>query len=218
MDVAPITPLPYETEVQVVPGQFCYCLRLTPCDEYCINSIMEDFINKNEDVLDKWAYGHEMGNDEVEHYHFVIYTKIEINKLKDLVRNFIYPFFPDRRRGFGNKQYNLQYSKDPRNALSYCFKEKLDYDFSGFTEECIKYLIDQSFTKPSFDKDVIELNNKYMDTKMSDEDYLVGYYKIYATYNRSINVATITGYLLSIKVRKNPEYAIILAKKNLMNI
>lgn len=209
------SPLPYETEVKVVSGRFCYCLRLTPCGQYSIESIEDDFLIFNQDIFDKWVYGHEISKDGIEHFHLVIFTVLDMDEMKQKVRDFIYPFFPDRGRGFGNKQYNLQYAKKPREAIAYCLKDCGESNFSGFTDECITALRGESYSKPSFDNDVKALNKRFIDTIMSDVDYLSEYYRIYSKYDRSINCHTINGYLLSIKVKKDPSYALELAKKNI---
>lgn len=208
-----IIPLPYTHEVDVVRGQFVLLLRLTPKGQYCIESINE-FLTENEDDIDKWIYGVEHP-EEVDklHYHFVIYTRLDIDRFRKIVKDFISPFFPDKKRGYGNAQYNLQLAEDPRKAISYALKDLGASDFNGFTEECIEHLKGESFPKVTFDGAVILLNKNYLKTEMKDYEYLAEYYKIYSSFGRSINPQTIYGYLLSIKVQKDPEYAITHAIK-----
>jgi len=145
----------------------------------------------------------------------VIYSSYDIDKFRSLLKEFIYFHFPTRERGFGNKQYNLQYSEKPREAISYCLKDKGDSNYSGFTEECIEQLKNESFEKSNFDDDVKALNTSYLDGETDDLMYLTKYYKIYAKFGRSINPSTINGYLLSIKITRDPDYAIVFANKNL---
>lgn len=208
-----ILPLPYAHEVDVVRGQFVLLLRLTPKGQYCTESI-NDFLTENEQILDKWVYGIEHPDDVNKlHYHFVIYTTVQIEDFRKLVKEFISPYFPEKKRGYGNAQYNLQLADDPRKAITYALKDLGDSNFSGFTEECIEHLKGESFPKLTFDGQVINLNKKYIDTNMADYEYLAEYYKIYSNFGRSINPQTIHGYLLSIKVKKDPEYAITYAIK-----
>jgi len=202
------SPLPYNTEVEVVVDQFCYCIRLTPCDQYCEQSVA-DFFSDNEQFFEKWVYCSEISEENVFHFHLVIYTPLKIEDMRLKIRDFIYPFFPDRGRGFGNKQYNIQYSKDPRAAISYCLKHPETLEWSGFSEECIDQLKSESFVKITFDSEVVKLNEDFCkkDSGISDADYLSSYYKLCAKYFRTINPTTINGYLLSAKVRKDPSFA-----------
>lgn len=206
-------PLPYNVEVETSSGHYTYVVRFTPLGQYCVESIGEYL-----EQFEKWVYGREFTEDGVEHYHLVIYTELEINKMRQTIKNFIYPFFPDRKRGFGNKQYNLQYAENPRKAISYCLKDLGDFNFSGFTDECIECLRNESFPRTTFEDDVLQLNKDYQNNLLTDQDYLVGYYKIYAKYGRSLNVNTINGYLLSARVLRDPDYAIVLANNNLRTL
>lgn len=203
-------PLPYNIEVECSRGLYAYVVRLTPLEQYSADSIIEYL-----EQFDKWVYGHEFSKDNVEHFHLVVYTGLDIHKMRETVKEFIYPFFPNRTRGFGNKQYNLQYAENPRKAISYALKDCGDFNFSGFTEECIECLRDESFSKTTFEEDVLQLNKDYQDQLLTDQEYLIGYYKIYAKFGRSLNVNTINGYLLSARVLRDPQYATILANNNL---
>lgn len=205
-------PLPYNVEVECSSGLYVYVIRLTPLGEYCTESIQEYLQNES---FDRWVYGREFTKDNVEHFHLVIYTALKIDEMRQTIKDFIYPFFPNRTRGFGNKQYNLQYAENPRKAISYCLKDLGDYNFSGFTDECIECLKNESFAKTTFDDDVLQLNKDYQDHIIDDLTYLMSYYKIYAKFGRSLNVNTVNGYLLSARILRDPDYALILAKNNL---
>lgn len=203
-------PLPYTSEVDQVTGEYVLLLRLTPKGAYCIESIME-FIEELD--LEKWLYGEEYPDDvDKKHYHFVIYTTLDIDKFRKKVRDFISPFYPNKTRGFGGAQYNLQYAENPRKALSYALKDLGATNFSGFTEECIECLRGESFQKLSFDAEVISLNKYYLNNDMEDYQFMARYFEIYSKFGRSINTNTIYGYLLSIKIKKFPEFSEIHAR------
>lgn len=211
-------PLPYTDEIEVVPGRFCYCLRLTPKGQYSIESV-QDFVQENNAIFKKWIYGMEYPDDQQKlHYHFVIYSKLEEKSFRKIVKDFIDPFFPNKKRGYGNAQYNLQIAENPRKAISYALKDLGASEYSGFTEECIEHLRGESFQKESFDSLVINLNKKFQDEDMSDHCYMASYFTIYATFNRSINPSTIYGYLLSAKVNKDKNYAEHFARQYLKRL
>lgn len=130
-----------------------------------------------------------------------------MDRFRKIAKGFIDPFFPNKGRGYGNAQYNLQLAENPRKGIMYCLKDLGASNYSGFTDECIEYLRGESYQKVSFDQEVINLNKKFQNEDMSDVEYMSDYFKIYAKFNRSINPSTIHGYLLSAKVNKDPNFA-----------
>lgn len=153
------------------------------------------------------------------HFHMFVDTKMDSDKLKKKIRDFIYPYYPNRPRGFGGSQYNCKEALDPLNAIIYALKQKGRYDWSGFeSEEFIAHCQRLSFEKKSNDVQVelAELEEKFIKSEIKDPyEFATQITLVYAKHDKNINYSTLQNYINSKMIKRDPEIALSLAKKNL---
>lgn len=188
----------------------CYVVRLTPFDRYSFEEAQE--ILENE-LIEKWVISKEI----LPHIHFHIVVKAvprtHQKLVKQIFKDFVYSFWPERKRGFGNAQYNFQVCEDEAKAISYALKEKKESNFSGYTEEYIQQRTDESFLKQdSYKVEYTALCKEYL-VKMDDVTFKQRMILLRAKYGLKVSMNDINGYLLSNKVLKDPDYALFLAKQ-----
>lgn len=213
------TPLPYNTEVEedevpaefsqeinLRPYEYCYLLRFTPLGRYEYNTVVDEFLSKNFSD-NRWIISEEKPDTDQQHFHIVLFSFDDINAIKQHVRNFIYPFFPDRSRGFGNKQMNTQLAENISKGISYCLKDMHQQTFNDFSEECIEYFKSKSYTKSSCDSELEKLRSDFLSDVINDKQYCSNYMIIYSKFGRNVNPDTSYYSLLSLKVVKDPDYA-----------
>lgn len=188
----------------------CYVIRLTTFERYSFEEAMEILEN---DLIVSWVMSRELKPQE--HFHVVVKAKSGTakDKIKVIFKDFVYSFWPERARGFGNAQYNFQVCLDESKAISYAIKEKEKYEYSGYTEEFIKERLDESFLKTqNYKAEYTSLCKEFM-IEMDDITFKQKLILLRSKYGLKINLMDINAYLLSNKVSKNPEYALFLAKQ-----
>lgn len=187
-----------------------YIVRLTPFGRYSFEEAMDILDN---DLIVSWVMSQELNPQE--HFHIVVKakTKTPKDKIKKIFKDFVYSFWPERARGFGNAQYNFQVSLDEKKAISYALKEQKKYEFSNYTEEFINERLDDSFLKTQNYKAEYTVLCKEFITGMDDTTFKQKLILLRAKYGLKISLNDINAYLLSNKVSRNPEYALFLAKQ-----
>lgn len=188
----------------------CYIVRLTTFERYSFEEAME--ILENELII-SWVMSKELKPQE--HFHIVVKAKngTSKDKIKNIFKDFVYSFWPERARGFGNAQYNFQVCLDERKAISYAIKEKEKFEYSGYSEEFIKERLDESYLKlQNYKAEYTSLCKEFM-TGMDDTTFKQKLIILRAKYGLKISLSDINAYLLSNKVSRNPEYALFLAKQ-----
>lgn len=223
---AAISPPPTEVSGQEVTGlsykplQNAYVLRFTPIDNdtnqlYEYDTVIEEFlINK----FDTWIITEESSKLQKIHYHMYLESDDTLDELKQKVRDFIYPYYPNRTRGFGSKQYNCQISENPLNAIIYSLKQKGKYQYSGFEQEFIDKCIQQSFEvkKKEYDMELHQLSDDFHKFKIKcPYDFAAQITQLNAIHDKNVNYSTIQSYVNSKIIKRDPKMAQSMANKNL---
>lgn len=208
----PIHPLP--------PYYYAFVIRLKPFykndnQRFGMEQIIEEFL---EPISTTWLLSEELVPKL--HYHIYIEaSKIDLNGMKELVRKFMYPYFPDRTRGFGSEM-NTQYSSDREKAISYPLKYNGRITYSGFTEEFIAYRKTQAFvkTETQLENELSQLYDEFVSKNMDPYIYHTKIAIIYADAGRNVNHKTIQNYVNSKLIKRNPkeDYVLSLVKKSVL--
>lgn len=192
----------------------CFVVRLTPCGRYNIEDVVKYL---NEMSCASWILGVETKPQE--HYHLVIEHEESLDDIKARLRSFIYLYWDEseRKRGFGNKQYNCQLCKDKLKAISYAIKDK-EYQYEGYTQEFIDSCLEKSFQKnspTSFQVEFTELNKRFHDSNMPISGYMAAFMILKSKYNQQALPHVALGYANSAAIRRDPSYATYLAENYL---
>lgn len=198
------------------PEGYAYVLRFTPIgyeDEqlYDIEAVRDEFLNQ----FDTYLITEEL-KPKI-HFHIYLETSLKHEALKQKCRDFIYPYYPVRNRGFGTKQYSCLEAENPLNAIIYALKQRGTTYWSGFTEEFIQKCQAASFEKKptDFEDDLKVLTDEFLTT---DEDPYTFSSKVailYSQYDKRVHMKDIQGYVNSKLIKRDPKEALRLVKKNL---
>lgn len=198
-------------------GRYAYVIRFKPFSQdgkiqlYDAQTVENDFLIKNK--FSVWAIGEELSPKV--HYHMYIESKKEIEEIKKLVREFVYPYYPNRTRGFGS-QTNTQLCEDPLNALRYLQKQKGYINYSGLTDELMQYCKDTSFQKSESDLQQVlsELYKRFENYEFNEYVYGSLIAKAYVQNGReSVNWNQIQNYINSKIILRKEDDALVQAKK-----
>jgi len=203
----------------VPKGYYPYVIRFTPVGDtpdiqlYGFEQILEEFLEQ----FDTWSISVENSKKGVVHYHMYLESKLDLEGVKKLVRGFIYPYYPDRKRGFGTKNFNCQLSKEPLKGIMYSLKQRGEYHYSGFTQEFIDACIKSSFEKEESDmeKEVAELTFEFLNSTMDPYVYAERLCLIYSQYDKRIHFKDIQGLVNSKIIKRDPSLASSMVRKNL---
>lgn len=188
-----------------------YVVRFTPLGKYTFEQVVQWL----KDYFQFWIIAVE-SLPQV-HYHMVIDHDEGLKEMKELCRGFIYEKFgpEDRKRGFGNKQYNCQLAK-PRTeenadmvspAISYCLKDKEHYEYQGYEPDFIERCVQESFPKKSVESFKVELRNlldKFAATRTMDvRDFMVEFCLLKAKYEQTVVPSHAYGFANSALIRRD---------------
>lgn len=188
-----------------------YVIRITSHAKFTGEQLNE-FLDK-EFIFYQYVVGKETVPQE--HYHIVVTvdTSITEQDVRDVIKAFIIPFWvlPTGKlpKGFGNKQYNCQESKDLNAAVSYAVKLG-EFYFSGFTQEFIDERKAESFEKkkPSnFKSEYIALVDDFQKSQMDIREFMIGYINLKAKYGQQVVMTHVYGYALSNLCLRDPSFA-----------
>lgn len=195
-----------------------YVIRLTPVDnagikQYDYDTVIDEFLSK----FETWVISCEYSSSDVEHYHIYVEDPCDHATMKQNVRDFIYPFFPNRTRGFGGKQSNCQISEKPLEAIMYALKHRGKHHWSGFNEEFINKCIASSFVIPEskIDVEIAKLSEVFLKTKMDPYEFSEKLCVLYAEHDKRIHFKDIQGYVNSKIIKRDPTMAHSMVRKNL---
>jgi len=190
-----------------------YVVRITAYDKFTYEELKQRI--DEEPYIFRYVISQEV-TPQV-HYHLVLTTdeSFDIQQMKDLIRAFITPLWhdPDTHklpRGFGNKQYNCQIALDLDQAISYCLKERKEYNYIGYTEDYINQRIEASFKKhdtKTFNLELQELQKKFQESDMDMPEYMTAFIRLKSRYNQMVNMQHAYQYALSQLLQRNPEQA-----------
>jgi len=197
-----------------------YVIRFTPVGDtpdvqvYSFEQILDEFLHQ----FETWTVSQEKSSKGIIHFHIYLESRESLEEVKKLVRLFIYPYYPDRKRGFGTKQYNCQLSDNPLKGIMYALKQRGEYYFSGFTQEFIDACIKSSFEKEAsdFEKEVAELSQEFLNSNMDPYLYAEKLCIIYSQFDKRIHFKDIQGIINSKIIKRDPSQASYLVKKNLV--
>lgn len=187
-----------------------YVIRLTSCDKFS-KQLLEEYL-KGEPQFCCFVVGRETVPQE--HYHLVVGVddSLTLQDVKDIIRAFIVPLWSDPEthklpRGFGNKQYNCQLSKDRDGAISYALKQK-DYFYDGFTQEEIDSYIDASFEKKKPSNFKVEYA-QMCDTFQNDDTlgvkwFMTTFIILKSKYGQQVRMSDAKAYADSAIYRRDP--------------
>lgn len=199
-----------------------YVVRITSCSKFTFDQLKSFFQNENQ--ICRYVIGRELVPQE--HFHLVLGldSSLELQDVKDIVRAFLCPLWQTSEgkmpRGFGNKQYNCQVAEDKDNAVSYAVKLK-EYVYEGFTKEYIASRVAEAFEKkkPSnFKAEYQDLLDKYDETDMDIDDFMIEFVRLKAKYGQMVNVLDAYKYALSALIRKEPDQAAGIVKEFLRKV
>lgn len=189
-----------------------YALRLTPYpqenkkDEYVRNHI-SDFLQSIGAL--GWLYGRETTKNI--HYHIVFEIDTEL-KSKDITDKLYEDFqVPEGKRG--NSSFSMTEVRDIPKALSYAVKDG-DYSFSENWEEDAHNAYQNSSKKKQSSKSLMEdLQSRFNKDEINERSLWIELCKGRAYLNIPHRSNTITEIVETMKINKNPEYAIELWEK-----
>lgn len=180
-----------------------YVIRFTPMEKYTLDDV-KTWLSQ----FDCWLVAVEVTPKL--HYHIVIKSDLELAVVKDLIRKFLYVYWPKRERGWGSAQYNCQVADDIDLAVSYALKDRLERHFSGFTEEYITERLEASFPRKSVSNFKIEyqdLCTKFQESSMDVRQFMIAFVTLKAKYGQQVRMSDAYSYALSNLVRRDPTSA-----------
>ena len=206
------TPLPNQDDELSDSGVVdTYCIRLTSHAKFTQEQLKE-FLD-GEPLFFRYVVGKEVDTGN-EHYHIVVDTdtSVEVQEVRDIIRAFLIPLWETEEhklpRGFGNKQYNLQLSKDKDRAVSYAVKLS-DFWFVGYEQEYIDERKAESFLKKSpsnFKSEYRLLCDEFRLSEMDIREFMVKFIQLKAKYGQQVVLHHAYGYALSNMCMRDPSY------------
>jgi len=205
------------------PKYHPYDIRFTPYAQddkekkfplYSLQEIMTDFIEKNEFSV----YVVTCERKPHDHFHLYIETKRKLADVKKLVHAFIYPYYPNRTRGFGTAQLYCTEAENPLQCITYSLKQKGQVEWSGFTQEFIDECLKHCFEKKDtdFEKELCDLTDLFLsDDTINPVDFGGRIALLYSKYNKRVHWKDIQGYVTSKLIKRDPSQAHIMASKYL---
>lgn len=212
-----------------VEAETCYVVRMTPLEKYS----MEDLIKFIDEQMDNssWIIAEELSKKDKTHYHLVLENFCTLEHMKLSLRTFLDGYWPpgERKRGFGNKQYNVQVAEDKEKAISYALKEQKGkeislrkYTYKGYSQEAIDYYIDNSYTKAdkaTFKVEYQALCDRFRsDFTMTTREFATEFIRLKAKHGQQVRRQDVIGYTLSNEVARNPDTAAELAENFISDI
>lgn len=203
---------------KVKKGYSPYIIRFYPFSQddtqqlYDMDSVVFDFLS---DQYPRWFISEE--TKPKLHFHIYIESKMTLTQIKEKIKQFIYPYYPERKRGFGNKQYNCQSSESPLKAIIYATKQRGAYEYSGFQEDFIEQCKSQSFekTESEFEKEMNVLTDDFLNSNQCPYEFSEKLCILYSHFDKRIHFRDIQGYVNSKIIKRNPKEASALVRKNL---
>lgn len=225
-------PLPLMEGGQEVKRSHSYTPRLTPYDIrftpysqddkdkkygpiYTITEVMQDFIRLND--IDIYVVTIE--RKPYDHYHIYIEVDLKLAEVKKLVQAFIYPYYPNRVRGFGTAQLYCMPSENPLECITYSLKQKGHLEWSGFTQEFIDECLKHCFEKKDtdFEKELGDLTGLFLsDATINPVDFGAQVALLYSKFDKRVHWKDIQGYVTSKLIKRDPSQAYSMASKYLL--
>jgi len=204
-----------EGQLSYTPLEAPYVLRFYPFSQddkyqvYEMSTVIDEFLADN---FETWIITEETRPKL--HYHIYLESPLLLDPLKKKVREFIYPYYPDRKRGFGTKQYSCLVSDNPLNAIMYTLKQRGEYHFSGFDQEFVDKCIASSFELPDnlFDEELAEFVEQFMtngDPYKLAENMCI----LLSKYNKRIHFKDIQGFVNSKIIKRDNTQASFMCRK-----
>lgn len=206
------------------PRHFPYDIRFTPYSQddkerkgstlYGFEEILDDFIHKNS--IDIYVITCE--RKPYIHYHIYIESPLKITEVKKLVQAFIYPYYPNRVRGFGTAQLYCMPSEEPLQCITYSLKQKGRLEWSGFTQEFIDECLKHCFEKKDtdFEKELSDLTELFLsDNTINPVDFGARIALLYSKFDKRVHWKDIQGYVNSKLIKREPSQSYIMAAKYL---
>jgi len=206
------------------PRYYPYDIRFTPYQQddkekihgaiYTMNDILTDFIYYNR--FDIYVISCE--RKPYEHYHIYIESELKLPEIKKLVQAFIYPYYPNRTRGFGTAQLYCMPAENPLQCITYSLKQKGPLEWSGFTQEFIDECLKHCFEKKDtdFEKELADLTQTFLsDTKINPTDFGAQVALLYSKFDKRVHWKDIQGYVTSKLIKREPSQAYSMASKYL---
>jgi len=197
---------PILTETLVESTQ--YSLRLTPSGKYGVREI-EIFLEQ----FQEWIYSFEISKKGKEHYHMVVWTSYEEEKVREMIRLFLSQYFPGpARRGDANKQYNLSEIEDLESTVTYLLKDHGELKMSkGVNQEIIKKLQKASykkFSKEEFAKQLEILKKRFKDESPRIGTMMEEIVKLKGMYRQPVNLNQIYQMCIGYEVHNDPSRSV----------
>ena len=214
MEPLPIV-VPYFKVGGHVESTHVYQLRLTPYGRYTLDSAIDYF----DPLIDDWVVTVESSKKGKEHFHFLLYSD-SLNVKEDvaeLVSVFLHRYWTsaERKRGYGNKQYNLQVTTDAEQALTYILKDGgILRSTPIFTTDLLSTYRVKSF--PKFSKDEFQIEFEQLKKNFKErlpgaeggtslEYFMIEFVKLKAKYRQPIKLSYIYEVGLANYLHRNPE-------------
>jgi len=193
----------------VLPDELhTYAVRITSHDKFKPDQLVE-FI-RNEPLVCKFVIGRETVPQE--HFHIVLSVHNEVSEedVRGIIRAFLVPFWQDNTtfklpKGFGNKQYNLQISHTPDDAVRYAVKHH-EIWYEGYTQEVIELRKAESFVKKKtsdFRSLYRDLCDRFQESNMDIREFMISMADLKAKFDQAVNMHSIYGYALSQLIKRD---------------
>jgi len=109
-------------------------------------------------------------------------------------------------KGFGNKQYNLQFTEDVDKAISYATKGG-EYWYAIWPDSHIKACFEASFEKKktsNFKVEYMDLCTEFQDTDMDLVEFMTKFLILKSKYGQQATMHTAYGFALSNLFKREP--------------
>lgn len=149
--------------------------------------VIQSIANK---ISGKYIIGQEEG-----HYH-IVYDGIvlmERKQIRELLNSYGIK---------GNKGFSLTEARTPKKLVSYVCKDG-NIIYKGYSEKEISIFKKLSFKKNGFDKELVNLEEKYVSGDLCDRQFGGEYIGLLADYDKNIYKNQISAYLQKMRIKKN---------------